>query len=491
MTGDRPPVTSGSGDTHGMTPWEDEVAYLRETFINGLVGRGFRLVHDDSEAAISNATLTGERVTVTLGVGFPYLPPAVTTRAEVPRTWHQESNGNLCLYTRRDRDNRPWLDPDAFLARIDLWFAKNQQGWPDDPPVLDIEAYLDMPVDARLVIYSGLDQSTGQYLRLRGDDVALHILGPGKVPKNSNKGLLSGYVTSIGNLTTPPVTWNDLIGLVSDRRHVEDAIARGRIHVLLLHYQRGVQKGVLAVTLHAQKNAKPRPHKALSASADRSTMDLRAGPHSAGIADKHVYVVGAGALGSHICDGLSRASIGKLTIRDCDILTPSNMTRHLVANTQRCGAPKAQAVTDELAIRPYNRTELIADNTALVSPYEAADLFTSCDLVVDATADGAVTAMLEGAARATRHRLLTACVQNEGRTQRVDIVPPYNDAAPLPVTTNRPPTSAEAFEAGCGEPVSATPPYAVAEAAAMVVRHIVGTLIGQPPTSAGEVRERP
>jgi hypothetical protein len=46
----------------------------------------------------------------------------------------------------------------------------------------------------------------------------------------------------------------------------------------------------------------------------------------------------------------------------------------------------------------------------------------------------------------------------------------------------------EVFEAGCGEPVSPTPPHAVAEAAATAVRHIIGILTGTPVSDAGEER---
>lgn len=57
------------------------------------------------------------------------------------------------------------------------------------------------------------------------------------------------------------------------------------------------------------------------------------------------------------------------------------------------------------------------------------------------------------------------------------------------MTKTLPHLGSEVFEGGCGEPVSPTPPFAVAEAAAMAVRHIVGYLTGEPASPAGEVRE--
>jgi molybdopterin/thiamine biosynthesis adenylyltransferase len=207
------------------------------------------------------------------------------------------------------------------------------------------------------------------------------------------------------------------------------------------------------------------------------------------VKDKHVYVVGAGALGSHICDGLVRAGLGRLSIRDNQLLTPGNMTRHFVANLAYAGHNKAQVLHHVLDSAPYSRTQIQSDRTALISPAEAMRLLSGYDLVVDATADGSVTCMLEAAAAVTGNRFATACLQNDGRSMRIDVIPPLDSAAPLPPTDVRPSTAPEAFEAGCGEPVSATPPHAVAEAASIAVRHIVGMLSGNPEAPAGEHRD--
>ena len=38
----------------------------------------------------------------------------------------------MCLYTSSDRDGQPWGNVEAFLARIEEWFEKNDAGWPED-----------------------------------------------------------------------------------------------------------------------------------------------------------------------------------------------------------------------------------------------------------------------------------------------------------------------------------------------------------------------
>src|SRR3546814_5078916 len=54
----------------------------------------------------------------------------------------------------------------------------------------------------------------------------------------------------------------------------------------------------------------------------------------------------------------------------------------------------------------------------------AMDLLTSHDLVVDTSADFATTALLHVAARSAQTRIVSASIQNDGATYRVDVLPP-------------------------------------------------------------------
>lgn len=488
-------------ETQEPEDWADHVAYIRETFINALVRRGFRLVRDNSRGSLSDAELTDGQVSILLEDGFPYSAPRVRTEVAGPLSWHRDVLGFLCLYTSRDHDNQPWLEADAFLARIKTWFGKNDAGWPDDLPVLDLEAYLHLPVDTRHVLYSRLDAYTDKYLKLREEGGQIRIKGVGKVSKKSTKSLLTGYVTDVGQVTVPPVSWDDLVENSNSTHKLRSAIQRDRVDVLFVQYQRHDQRGAVVVTFPSTA-ARPRarrkrvnnktnraPHLALSASLDESVMRLRSGVTASALEDKHVYVVGAGALGSHICDGLVRAGIGALTIRDFQSLTPGNMTRHLVAMLGYAGRNKAEVVQSLLLNRPYNRSKVEFDRAVFRSPAEAIRVLRDHDLVVDATADGSVLAMLQDASALTGSRFVTACLQNDGRSMRIDVVPPLDGAAAIPPTVIRPSSAPEVFEAGCGEPVSPTPPHAVAEAAAMTVRHLVGLLDRTPEAPAGEHRD--
>ncbi len=488
--------TADAAAAHAMVAslaeWAEFVAAGREAFINGLVRLGFRLVEDRSDGATSNATLRSARITVSIVDGFPYTPPKVQANEPVPRSWHRESDGHLCLYAPHDHDGQPWLDPAAFLERVDEWFTKNEAGWPNDPPALDLEAYLNLPVDCRFILHPDLGDYLDSYVQMRTDRHLIHIVRSGHVPKKSRKGLLSGYVTDIGQVDTPPNGWDDLVASTPAPAKIRTAMQRDRLDALLLQYHRGAQTGVLAITFKpTTPGGAPHPHLAFSGATNDAAMRLRSGARANDLADKHVYLIGVGALGSHIADGLSRAGIGHLTVRDHDVYKPGNATRHLVTTIAAAGTFKATAVEAVLINRPYNRANVTSSTDQLASPVEAATLLLGDALIVDVTADDSVTCLLEEAATQLGRRFVTACVQNEGRTLRVDIVPPLEGAEPQPATVLQPSRAPEMFEAGCGVPISASAPHAVTEAAAVAIRHIIGLLTDHPVDPAGELRELP
>ena len=186
---------------------------------------------------------------------------------------------------------------------------------------------------------------------------------------------------------------------------------------------------------------------------------------------------------------LVRAGIRRLTLIDGDIIMPGNLVRHLVG-PEMVGLPKVTAVKRHLV----SRHEVAAENVeeldeAVLSGDVAMELLTSHDLVVNTSADFATTALLHVAARSAQKRIISASIQNDGATYRVDLLPPLGGADALPdsslVTDQQPPA---VFEAGCGSPISPTPPHVAVEAASATVRHVIGLLIERPVHPSGEVR---
>jgi ThiF family len=266
-------------------------------------------------------------------------------------------------------------------------------------------------------------------------------------------------------------------------------IRDGNYRLLLLRYRRAGREGVLALAANAAKDEIVlRAHDSAGTSA--AVRRLRAGPHASALAAKSVAVVGCGAVGSFVADGLARAGVGSLTLQDGDVLRPGNLVRHLATDGE-VGLVKPEAVRQALTARGLLPADCHTINAPLIHPSAARDLLSRNDLVIDASADGAVTSLLRHAAEDAAAVVLTICTQNGGDTVRVDLLPPLAEASTLPATTQREPQQPEMYEGGCGSPVSPTPPYAATEAAALAVRHACQHLLGTPLVSDGEVHEYP
>jgi molybdopterin/thiamine biosynthesis adenylyltransferase len=207
------------------------------------------------------------------------------------------------------------------------------------------------------------------------------------------------------------------------------------------------------------------------------------------IRDSKVAVVGVGALGSFIADMLVRAGVRHLTLIDGDLVMPGNVVRHL-AGVDAVGMPKADAVKQQLTRHNPSLTRDVAIvREPLTTSADAATLVADHHLVVDATADFATTALLHLTAASMGTRILSAVILNEGAACRIDVLPPFDNADPISPSTNASPIKPSIYEAGCGSPISATPPHAVMEAAAVAVGHVIGILANRPLHPAGEVRD--
>lgn len=62
----------------------------------------------------------------------------------------------------------------------------------------------------------------------------------------------------------------------------------------------------------------------------------------------HVAVLGLGGVGSWCAEALARSGVGRLTLVDCDEVSPSNLNRQLEATVSTLGIPKAQAMAERI-----------------------------------------------------------------------------------------------------------------------------------------------
>lgn len=117
-------------------------------------------------------------------------------------------------------------------------------------------------------------------------------------------------------------------------------------------------------------------------------------PETHGLEDKSVAVLGCGAIGSVLVEQLCRAGVGEFHLLDDDTLEPGNLARHAGALDTMC-IDKSAALAHRISqINPYadaNPMKFHIGQPALVEGQSESEvlarLFTSVDLVIDATVE--------------------------------------------------------------------------------------------------------
>lgn len=96
-----------------------------------------------------------------------------------------------------------------------------------------------------------------------------------------------------------------------------------------------------------------------------------------------VLVAGLGGVGGYVAEALGRATVGRLTLLDHDVVTPSNLNRQLLALHSTLGQPKVAVMAERLRdIDPALELTLIG---TFLQPDAAEPLVTSAryDFVAD------------------------------------------------------------------------------------------------------------
>lgn len=478
-----------------LATYDDYVAYTRQHFEEGLIRSGYVETGAGWQGPITHRGGTAS-IIITLPSRFPFRPPRVTPAEpdDVPWSWHRELDGALCLVAEDDHEGLWWTETDAFLEHVESWFEKANLGWPDDRPDLDLDRYFQCSDDERLYLYDDLLLRRNSYVRFRASSNNTMKIGSGTRPAKTSKRSKDrfGYVADLGEVATPPQGWDDIASRIDPSIDIDRSIRAHAIGIVTLIYRRGAHDGVITLEVWPTTSGTIAVRRLRSAADTEASRSSRAGALAPQLSQSQLAIVGVGALGSFIADTAVRSGFRHLTLVDADVIMPGNLVRHLVG-PEAIGQSKTQAVKNQLAARG----EIHPDNinlieTALSTGAEAVDLLNEHDLVINATADFATTALLHVAAESLGTHILSAALQNSGATFRIDVLPPLDRSTPQPSSTfthQRQPV--EVFEAGCGSPISPTPPVAVIEAAAATVRHAIGLILKSPLHPAGEIRNIP
>ena len=471
--------------------WAESLAATQKSFVDELEARDFSPMQGEGkwEGQLEVVGLNGLPTTVDLEIGipeaFPFEPPKVTDVSMISaHTWHHNPDWSLCLYGRRNVADRPWQDVDQLFSRIQAWFQNAADGWPADPPDLDVERYF--PQVGMFVTYDDITTYLNKPVSAgrRGAEW-LHIDQAGYVPpeKRTRRKRWWGWVGDIGELAEPVYNWSSVSRLLGPSAgRVEKRIRAGAYEFLALRYQRQGHHGVL-VLFPALQGAEIQLRAAASAADDSYTRRMRAGnPRTVrALRRSTVAIVGVGAVGSFMADLLARAGIGSLHLIDDDVLRPGNCIRHLVGYGH-VGSPKTAAVQEVLTNSQLMSAARVRQRTQRLDPALAAELLEQSDVVVDATADDNVRALLVhlhdvATANDIPSSVVTVAVHRSGGVIRSDRWPRQGKHAPGPIPAN-PDGELELREGGCGDPVSATPAAAVVEAAGLASRHVIDRLVG-------------
>ena len=132
-----------------------------------------------------------------------------------------------------------------------------------------------------------------------------------------------------------------------------------------------------------------------------------------------ITLVGCGAIGSFLAENLAMAGVGELTLVDGEKLRFGNSARHL-ADESLVNANKAVAVAQMLHPRTEPSGCSIKAISRQLTSNNAAELIDGRDLVVDATANGRVLALLEAIATKTPLCLVSVALHRAGAIARVD-----------------------------------------------------------------------
>lgn len=481
-------------------------------FDNGLNWAGFRTTSCGDAPAdwewVGKVGPDRETVTVRLNAGFPFTAPRVALPCRAGTSdWHQTGDGVLCLWDTHAQGDLPWLDVPQLVARVEEWIRNSADGWADDAPQLDLEAYNNPRIITRkngivlsVLVVSAWDDIAGRWFQaaLRADTglmvvkgdaretpPAIHVPSDRRARKRPVKPdkFVHGVAVDLGEMTQPVISTADLVAaLGTGRQGVAALLQAGRPALVAARYGRANSQGLIGFWLEPQRDGVVR--ECLPVVEREASQHRRAGWHATALADRSVSVIGAGSIGSYVADLLHRSGVHDLQVHDWDVLLPGNLVRH-AASPAHVGAMKADAVRATAAER--DPTWPVATRGRVATLSEAVALLHDRDLVLDCTGDRRVWHLMRGAADIVGVPFLHVAVIGHGQYGRVDICPPLRGSEPLDEDPVRDLALTE-WEGGCGDPVSPTPPAAVLETAAMGARFAIRMLAGENVPPAGESR---
>lgn len=165
--------------------------------------------------------------------------------------------------------------------------------------------------------------------------------------------------------------------------------------------------------------------------------DFRLSEEARQLANVRVGIVGLGSVGSKIAVSLARSGVRRFLLVDDDYLAPGNIVRHELSWAY-VGTHKARALRDALsliaaAVEVDVRTIRLAGQESAVTAAAALKALSSCDLLVDATANPEVFLLLAALAKRNKTPLCWGEIFAGGFGGMIARARPGSDPNPLAV----------------------------------------------------------
>ncbi len=479
-----------------MTPlWQRDIKATRLAFVNELTRLGFVEITDNTNAGSTvlgePSTLAacgldiGDAIRIHVGADFPFTPPDVKYKNPPAQlTWHLQSGGTLCLWHRGNHSRLEWLTPLNLIERIGLWWADRDKDWPHDAGALDLQHYFPGG-GSTLYTYASPDDLQGQVtLENKGNGWyhwTKYTPTGGRDDQFLKRQLRRTFAESVdlGTLQQPVWNWPTIAARLDPEtaKRIENGIQRKSTGHLMLRYTRpgpeGDEAAILGVTAMADDN-QIKLEAVYTAEDSQRVLGHRAGTDAPALKTKSCLIVGLGAIGSFVADGLARSGIGKLTVMDHDIMLPGNSTRHL-CGPETINLSKPDAVEASLTSRGLMDRSTVAKRHERMTARVAFELLSKHDVVVDATADLGVEWALQTIGHDLHTPIIHVRLHRQGGLCRIDRSHPQSTdrMADVPPRDDEP---APTREPGCIDTISPTPPWAAQAAASRAVAAVIDVL---------------
>ena len=482
-------------------------------FLAELEAAGFERTEENhwvgpTHPALIEAGFTASEVmTVVIVAAWPYRPPLL----HIPDldAWHADRE-LLCIWEEEDNTQR-WTTVAAMNARIVDWVAAASDGFTGTETARNPEIYWrGRAAGVGLIDIEGLIGNAGtdgqhgdfHFVRLAEASEAAEVdvldirpggfspVRPGRAAIDNHRDFRARwYYRDV--VDRPPRDVDELRSLLTDKQRErldKDLRACNVVMFGLIWPNAAGLVCSMVLALRKVDNDERTYSVVLLRPKGRGEMMLRAGPDAADLQHKHVGLIGAGAIGSHLADALTRAGVGRISLYDHDRLWPANLIRHATAANTLPGVAKTHAISEQLGRREWATVDGPPEGHSgtVWDPREIADLTQSIDLLIDATGHAGFSELAGRVAHAERCPFVSVALLRGGSVARVrrqahpDDTPilarphldRYPEIPPLPDELEYVGT-----ETGCLSRVHNAPPPSVASAGTTAAHVAIDTLM--------------